>query len=96
MALILAIETDRRQLSKLAMLARNYLHEEIVVTESIGRAMAKVAADRFDFQTSFARELGNRNSRRSSPGHSQGKLLFHRRALQLRQPCLATGLVEPR
>jgi hypothetical protein len=40
MALILAIETDRRQVSKLAILARNYLHEEIVVTDSIGRALA--------------------------------------------------------
>jgi hypothetical protein len=40
MALILAIETDRRQVSKLAMLARNYLHQEIVVTDSIGRALA--------------------------------------------------------
>jgi hypothetical protein len=39
MALILAIEPDRRQASKLAMLARNYLHTEIVVTDSIGRAL---------------------------------------------------------
>jgi len=40
MALILAIEPDRRQVSKLAMLARNYLHTELVVTDSIGRALA--------------------------------------------------------
>jgi hypothetical protein len=39
-ALILAIEPDRRQVSKLTMLARNYLHTEIVVTDSIGRALA--------------------------------------------------------
>jgi hypothetical protein len=40
MALILAIEPDRRQVAKLAMLARNYLHAELVVTDSMGRAMA--------------------------------------------------------
>jgi hypothetical protein len=40
MALILAIEPDRRQASKLAMLARNYRHTELVVTDSIGRALA--------------------------------------------------------
>ena len=40
MALILAIEPDRRQVSKLEMLARNYLHTELVVTDSIGRALA--------------------------------------------------------
>jgi hypothetical protein len=40
MPLILAIEPDRRQVSKLAMLARNYLHTELVVTDSMGRAMA--------------------------------------------------------
>jgi hypothetical protein len=40
MALILAIEPDRRQVLKLTMLARNYRHTELVVTDSIGRAMA--------------------------------------------------------
>ena len=40
MALILAIEPDRRQATKLAMLARNYRHAELVVTDSIGRALA--------------------------------------------------------
>jgi hypothetical protein len=40
MALILAIEPDRRQATKLAMLARNYRHTELVVTDSIGRALA--------------------------------------------------------
>jgi hypothetical protein len=40
MALILAIEPDRRQAMKLAMLARNYRHTELVVTDSIGRALA--------------------------------------------------------
>jgi hypothetical protein len=40
MALILAIEPDRRQVSKLAVLARSYLHTELVVTDSIGRALA--------------------------------------------------------
>jgi hypothetical protein len=40
MALILAIEPDRRQALKLAMLARNYRHTELVVTDSIGRALA--------------------------------------------------------
>jgi hypothetical protein len=40
MALILAIEPDRRQVLKLTMLARNYRHTELVVTDSVGRAMA--------------------------------------------------------
>jgi hypothetical protein len=40
MALILAIEPDRRQVLKLAMLARNYLNTELVVTDTIGRALA--------------------------------------------------------
>lgn len=40
MHLILAIEPDHRQASKLAMLAHNYLHTELVVTDSIGRALA--------------------------------------------------------
>jgi hypothetical protein len=40
MALILAIEPDRRQATKLAMLARSHRHTELVVTDSIGRALA--------------------------------------------------------
>jgi CheY-like chemotaxis protein len=40
MPLILAIEPDRRQSTKLAMLARNQLHADLVITDSVEQALA--------------------------------------------------------
>ena len=40
MSLILAIEPDRRQRTKLAMLARNQLHADLVTTDSVEQALA--------------------------------------------------------